>query len=172
MAAATVSTTLASNGPQTFESLLQHKQFGIINIQNRPSKSFMFDSGDQTILSTQTNDVNDRTLLFQFPAKYGAVYIEDLAVTVSTALDAHATPTVVFSILTYDTADLDVYIATTTIGQAGGTKELDAATGFKYKKDVSGKYLCLKITTGSATAQAGVVRVRGKIYVGSPITLS
>src|SRR5690348_13152346 len=116
MAAGTASTTLAGYGSSVFNDLVRKKARKLFGDASAPGgKFYVFTSGAQTVATTHTETANDRLHLFKFPDNCGEVYIVDLTIT-TTALDAHATPTHVFSLETFDTADADVYISGSTIG--------------------------------------------------------
>lgn len=139
------------------------------NIPLLPQGFFAFDTGAQTVATTNVDDAGDALFTFQFPAD---CYLYDLQVTV-TDLDSDGSAALVFDVITSTTGASGgtevVLINDTTIGQAGGSDELDRNGGLMLS-DVSEKYLGIKVATASATAAAGTIRFKGIIHIGSPIT--
>ena len=172
MAAAITTSTLAGYGSETTSSITKRKAASEFAKSTKPHGHFVFSSGAVTVPTAAIDDIGDRLLIFKFPADLGEIYIESLTMT-TTALDAHATPTLSFSLVTHDgTSDVDTYISASTVGRTGATDEIDADTGFRFKSDVSGKYLAMKVTAAAATAAAGTITVRGSIWIGSRVTFS
>lgn len=102
-----------------------------------------------TIATTSLDDAGDIRRLYLFPA---GAYLTDLRVTVTDS-DTHATPTLVFDVVSTDSSDVvsDVFINDTDIGQGGGTARV-ANTGIG--QYIGGKYLAFKVVTAAATPAA------------------
>lgn len=99
-----------------------------------------------TIPTTSADDANDIYRLWKLPA---GAYVIDGRIT-ATDGDTNATPTMVFDLVTTDSADVvkDTLINDTTIGQGGGTARFaDTAFG-QFAGD---RYLAIKVGAGAAT---------------------
>lgn len=132
----------------------------------RQAGLYLFDSGAVAIATTNIDDVNDEVRLVKFPDQCRLI---DFQVT-ATDMDTNATPTLAFDIRTDDGSTEVLYISATTIGQAGGTDEVDLAVNL-IGTDVSNLYLSTKVTTVSATGAAGTIRVKGLVWLGNRIAL-
>lgn len=120
------------------------------------------------IPTTSSDEADDEYFFFTFPKK---AYLVDLQVTAE-ALDGHATPTVVFDVISETSGGTEtVLINDTTVGQAGGSDRLDADGGHLLR-DVSLQKLGIKIETGAATAQAGDVTLKGFFWAGDINTIA
>lgn len=170
MSAANTNTTLAGYGSGVTNDLFRKKARKDFSQATYPHGEYVFTSGSLTVPTTAIDDNNDRLVLFQFPDNMGSIYILSLTITIS---DVDSGTAHVFNLETFDgTNSVDTYISGSTKGQAGGTDEMDADTGFRYHSDVKGKYLAMKSTTAAGTPVAGTVTVRGHVWVGDRIALS
>lgn len=157
----------SANKRSTFRRLKQATNYRN-NISFDPVGLYAFDTGAQTVAATNTETANDLLFTFQFP---NDCYLYDLQVTV-TDLDSGAN--LVFDVITSDTGASGgtevVLINDTSIGQTGGSDELDRNNGLMLS-DVSGLYLGIKVGTGAAAgAQAGTIRFKGLLHMGAPLT--
>lgn len=103
-------------------------------------------------------DTNDEVLVAQMPSVQVktelGIYLMGLWVNL-TDVDTHATPTHAADFMAGST----VLISGSTIGQAGGSDDLDANL-FLPGTDIQGLDIKMKSTTGAATAAAGTLKVR------------
>jgi len=128
----------------------------------RPVGLFAFDSGADTVAATNTETAGDELFTIKFPDE---TYLLSLQVTAS-VLDSNGIPALVFDTIVEDSAGSEtVLINDSTIGQAGGSDELDANAGH-ILRDVSNQYLGFKVATGAATAAAGTIRYKGLVWMG------
>jgi len=128
--------------------------------------SFSFTTGARTVAATNTETEADELFVLTFPEK---CYLEHLLVTI-TDVDTNATPTLVFDVIVENSAGTEVVLINdATIGQAGGTDELDANL---FLTDVSEKKLGIKVVTGSATAAAGTITFKGRVWLGNLPTIA
>lgn len=134
-----------------------------------PQGFYAFNTGAQTVEATNVETAADALFVFQFP---NDCYLYDLQVTI-TDIDTDGSPAAVFDVLTSTTGASGgtevVLINDSTIGQAGGSDELDRNSGHMFR-DVSGLYLGIKMATGAATAAAGTITFKGIVHIGAPIT--
>ena len=163
--AAAYSIGSTANKGATWRRLMQETRYAN-NVPLDPKGLFAFDTGAQTVAATNTDDVGDALFTFQFP---NDCYLYDLQVTVT---DMDAGTDLVLDVITSDTGASGgtevVLINDTTIGQAGGSDELDRNLGYMLK-DVSGLYLGIK-TGVAGSGVAGTVRFKGIVHIGSPVT--
>jgi hypothetical protein len=118
------------------------------------------------VAATNVETANDELYLLQFPD--GNVRLLNLRIT-ATDLDTDGSPALVFSIKTETTGGTEVtLISGSTIGQAGGSDDLDANTPLA-SLDVGGEYLIMDVSTGAATAAAGTLTVQATVFI-DPVT--
>lgn len=128
----------------------------------RPVGVYAFDSGADTVATTNTETADDELFTLKFPDE---TYLISLQAT-ATDLDSNVAPALVFDVIVEDSAGTEVVLINdTTIGQAGGSDELDANSGH-ILRDVSNHYLGFKVGTGAATAAAGTIRYKGLVWIG------
>lgn len=156
--------TLASANKKSLYRAIQRESTRRHNSPLRPRGTFTFER-DFTIATTYIDDAGDEARLIEFPD--GVVYLDELKIE-ATDMDANGAPALVFDIITDDGTTELVLINDSTIGQAGGTDELDANVD-PDSLSVGGKYLSLKTGVAAATPAAGTLTVRFKITI-DPIT--
>lgn len=160
MPASTVIAATAND--QTFYRGAKVINNGMFAAPLRPLGIYPFDTGAVTVATTSLDDIGDEVFVVKFPDN---CYLGDFQITV-TDMDSNATPTLVFSVITENSAGTEVvYTATTTIGQGGGTDEPDLGVQV-LGKEVSNLYLGIKVTTAAATAAQGTVRIKGLVWLG------
>lgn len=120
----------------------------------------------ETVATTSIDDVNDEVRLVKFPDR---CYLIALQVT-ATDMDTNATPTLRFDVqVDDDSTEVDL-IANSTVGQGGGSDELDEDAGHLLR-EVSNKYLQIKVDAVSATPASGTLTFKGLVYIEAPTTL-
>lgn len=159
---------LDSANSKSFMRLLKKENNYRQNIRFDPAGFFAFDSGAQTVATTNTETIADELFVLKFPDN---TYIYDLQVTV-TDLDSDGTPTLELDHIVENSAGTETILINgsgSTIAEAGGSDDMDRGAGNMFK-DVSNQYLGFKVRTAAATPAAGTVRYKGIIYIGAPLT--
>lgn len=159
MAAAT--RTASTANAQSLVAQLQREKREDTGFQWLPEGFYVFERV-VSLLTTNLDDANDEVYLALMPLN---TYLVHLQVTM-TDVDTHATPTLVFDINTDDGSTEVTLIDGSTIGQGGGSDELDA-NGGHYLRDISGKYIALKVATGTATGAAGTITLKMMVWRGT-----
>ena len=128
-----------------------------------PQGGFIVDSGSQTIPTTSSDEINDRTSFFKFgPNTYGLGYT-----IVFSDMDTAGSPTLVFA-LEKDDGTTQTNIATSlTGGQTGATN-----SGSLGAVDISNCTINLKVTTAGTTPAAGTARIYLHIHVADPKSIT
>jgi hypothetical protein len=130
----------------------------------RPTGLYLIEAS-AAVATTNVDDANDELRIVEFPD--GQVYLLDLKVEL-TDCDTNGAPALVVDFITDDGSTEAVLINDSTIGQAGGTDDLDANVDMD-NLEVGGKFLAMKVVTAAATAAAGTVTVRALVYI-DPVT--
>ena len=132
-------------------------------LKNDAPQGLYFISQSAELPTTSLDEANDIYEIIYFPANR-SVYIMAMECTADD-LDSGATPALVFSVNAFDGSTTKTYIASTSIGQGGGSDSMDADLGLM-SYDVGGYYLCTKVGTGAATAATGTIKLNVLVYVG------
>lgn len=134
------------------------------NVPLDPGGLFAFDSGSQTVAATNTETQDDELFVLQFP---DGAYLVDLQVEFS---DLDTGANLIVDTIVETSGGTETVLITGTNPQSAVKDELDANAGHLLR-DVGGQYLGFKVTTGAAGgAQAGTVRYKGLIWIGTPLT--
>lgn len=107
-----------------------------------------------SVKTTNIDDAADEVLIAYFP---GETYLLALAIT-ATDMDTDATPALVFDINRDDLTTETTLINNTTIGQGGGSDDLDADGGHMGRW-LTDSYLSMKTVTAADTPAAGTLTV-------------
>lgn len=144
-----------------FQTKANRVQNAKTNAPYRPNGFYAFDTGTAISVPTTSSDgAADEYFVITFPANCRLI---ELLYT-SAVRDTGATPALVEDVIVENSAGTEVVLINdTTVGQAGGSDDLDA--NLRYL-DVSGMKLGVKVVTGGATPAAGNIRFRGTVLLG------
>ena len=128
---------------------------------------FAFDTGAVTISTDKVDDIGDEHYVLRFPDQTYLVALQVTSTEMDTGVDA-----LVMDFQTQTSGGTEAKLITgSTIGQGGGSDELDANLGSSLL-DVSNLYLGHEVTTDAATPAAGTLRYKGLVWMGAPISIA